>query len=672
MFEESSTPNSQEISNDKRKRKKKQDPEFVEDYITSEEEVTSDENLPTPNLSPISSPSPNIISDTSQDSLESNIICEKRSTWISEHINRIDDTKVICLICNKELKFKRGGSNSNIHKHPCFVKLKTEGFSGSKKLNSNKIYGPRLPSRQQNYITSLLKNWLILNEKPFRITRDENFKKFILALNNSYRIPSPNTIKELIMKDLGYLRTYLKQKLLPKLENFSLSVDLFTSDADDHLMCVTIHFFEVDSGKLKSKVLFFKDCTSTLHVTGKEISKVLKSELKELNSNIDRVLVITSDSGSNVKNAIEEELKITFNHCIPHKLNLIVNTGFQEIFSLLDKCKSMVSFVNKSSVVWSLLKEHQKQSNNLDGFSQIVYKLVQENTTRWNSTLALFERIDLLMDDLNKTMNELNKEEFYFNETEISQIKEVIEVLKPFEIETKYFSSEKTSTISKVWPRLSALILTLEEMNINDENIKKMKLRLIQSLKIRCENVFKDDYIIISTILDPIFKLLYHVKESSRQEYYDIIIKEGIKIIQTSPISSNIPQIVIEKQDNVSNALKKMMNITKPVVSSDEIQKVKIIKAELASYFTVDTPNVISLDPLVWWWEKRDIFPHLSQIAFKYLVIPSSSASVERRFSSVGRNTNCRWRMKPETIEALVTLKDWLEDVDYQHIFNQK
>jgi hypothetical protein len=284
-----------------------------------------------------------------------------------------------------------------------------------------------------------------------------------------------------------------------------------------------------------------------------------------------------------------------------------VNTGFEEIILLLNKCKTLVSFVNKSSVVWSLLKEHQKESNNVNGFSQIVYKLVQENTTRWNSTLALFERIDLLMEDLNKTMDDMNKEEFHFNEIEILQLKEIIGVLKPFEIETKFFSSETTSTISKVWPRLTALILTLEEMNINDVNIKKMKLRLIQDLKFRCEKVFKDDYIIISTILDPVFKLLYHVKESSRQEYYDIIIKEGIKSIKTSNLS-NIPSTVSENQDNISSALKKMMNITKPVVNCDENQKEKIIKAELASYFTIDTPNVTSLDPLAWWWKKGTYF----------------------------------------------------------------
>ena len=61
-----------------------------------------------------------------------------------------------------------------------------------------------------------------------------------------------------------------------------------------------------------------------------------------------------------------------------------------------------------------------------------------------------------------------------------------------------------------------------------------------------------------------------------------------------------------------------MFNILlKPLASS------KGIGDEVDRYLATDTEEVTN--PLLWWWERRSMYPCLSQMALDYLSIPSMS-----------------------------------------------
>jgi len=65
-------------------------------------------------------------------------------------------------------------------------------------------------------------------------------------------------------------------------------------------------------------------------------------------------------------------------------------------------------------------------------------------------------------------------------------------------------------------------------------------------------------------------------------------------------------------------------------------------------------------DPLLWWYNKRLIYPNLSSMARDYLSIPPTSTAVERVFSQ-GRGLlqYTRNRLSPDTIRAYLCLGDW-------------
>jgi len=72
------------------------------------------------------------------------------------------------------------------------------------------------------------------------------------------------------------------------------------------------------------------------------------------------------------------------------------------------------------------------------------------------------------------------------------------------------------------------------------------------------------------------------------------------------------------------------------------------------SLFTAD------FHPLPSYWKER--FPHLSPMAFQVLSVPSSSADVERQFSRCGRLIKNRFMMEADTVCALNTCADHLNN----------
>lgn len=74
-----------------------------------------------------------------------------------------------------------------------------------------------------------------------------------------------------------------------------------------------------------------------------------------------------------------------------------------------------------------------------------------------------------------KYLKEINKTEYILSKTEEIILGEVIKILNLFQVETEYFSKEKQTTISKIWPRLSALTLSLKDIESENHIFQEMK-----------------------------------------------------------------------------------------------------------------------------------------------------------------------------------------------------
>ncbi|KAL0973461.1 hypothetical protein UPYG_G00203940 [Umbra pygmaea] len=70
-------------------------------------------------------------------------------------------------------------------------------------------------------------------------------------------------------------------------------------------------------------------------------------------------------------------------------------------------------------------------------------------------------------------------------------------------------------------------------------------------------------------------------------------------------------------------------------------------------------PAVLSsVNPILWWWQKKDQKPMLSKLANKYLCVQASSTLSERVFSTAGDTLSVeRAQLLPERVDMLVFLK---------------
>ncbi|PPR06541.1 hypothetical protein CVT26_000704 [Gymnopilus dilepis] len=82
------------------------------------------------------------------------------------------------------------------------------------------------------------------------------------------------------------------------------------------------------------------------------------------------------------------------------------------------------------------------------------------------------------------------------------------------------------------------------------------------------------------------------------------------------------------------------------------------IRDEIDRYLNTDTEAVD--DVLMWWSERRSMFPGLSRMALDYLSIPPTSVDVERVFSR-GRLilSHVRSRLNAQSTRALLCLGNW-------------
>lgn len=69
-------------------------------------------------------------------------------------------------------------------------------------------------------------------------------------------------------------------------------------------------------------------------------------------------------------------------------------------------------------------------------------------------------------------------------------------------------------------------------------------------------------------------------------------------------------------------------------------------------------PIMTSEDPALWWWNRRDTYPLLSDLALSYLCVQASSTPSERVFSTAGDTISPeRSRILPEKADMLIFLQ---------------
>ena len=159
--------------------------------------------------------------------------------------------------------------------------------------------------------------------------------------------------------------------------------------------------------------------------------------------------------------------------------------------------------------------------------------------------------------------------------------------------------------------------------------------------------------VLIPSILDPRFKSLDFVlseqKIMTEQHLHQLFKQEKEKQNK----ASNTPNTSETDVSNNSRSRKRktlMERLAKDSVAAAPDN-------EVSEYLQMHEIPIKS-DPLIWWNEKKDKFPILSNLAQKYLAVSATSTASERLFSDAGNLlTNKRTCMKPKLFKKIMFLK---------------
>ncbi|XP_050309320.1 zinc finger BED domain-containing protein 4-like [Anthonomus grandis grandis] len=518
---------------------------------------------------------------------------------------------------------------------------------------------------------------IALDNLPYSIVTNLGFQRLMFKVAPQYTLPGRKYFTENIVPNIyDRLVTVIKNSLL-NVDSLSLTSDLWTcSHTNESFISFTGHWFDSDF-KYNHVVLNCKHFPGS-H-TGESIKNVFFDMLNMWNINISKVHLMVRDNGANIVKCCNDA-EIPSVSCFIHNLQLVITQTIDTQRSVLDliaTCKKMVGHFNHSSAACTKLKEIQTELN-IPG-----NKLIQEDDpTRWNSTFLMIKRIYEQKRALTVYAADHNVDNLTSNQWVL--LESLINLLQPFEEITKKMSSNK-ALISEVLPT----VVTLKKYLMKDQaeffGVGTMKQIVFDQISKRFDVLFKNKFFVISTILDPRFKLAFF-QSDNLENYKQYIIDEyehyfSVQGQSTNSDDDDIPLLRIQQtvylennlsdktSEEVGSSQSKLWQCFDKIAASSATKtpNKNSIKDEFEMYLSLPLINRTE-NPTTWWKDRKTVFPKLLQILLKFLTAPASSVYSERSFSEAGNiYDETRSRLLPKNAEKLLFIHHNLPLVNFQY-----
>ncbi len=510
--------------------------------------------------------------------------------------------------------------------------------------------------RQTAVLTDSILNMLMTDMRPLSMVEDDGFRAMIHALQPGYTLPSRTYFTKLMERK--YQETV--QEVMTAINNNSskiaLTTDAWTSVATEAYLGITCHFI-TDDWNMQSV------CLTTMPLQDRHTAANIAEWLEEVVARFkippSKIIAIVHDNGANVvaaANILEEKHGWSSVRCTGHTLQLVVNSALKHpsIDKAVGAARCLVEHFKKSELASNKLKEKQKQM----GPSEQVKKLVQDVSTRWNSTYYMIERLIEQRWPVTATLSDPSvtqrgKRYLDLKADQWSLLEELSTALKPFECATVFMSGEKYITISAVPPLVKGLLKSTQSAAFESAPMRAFQLTAMEQLQQRWkrETAFSDtapNTVILSTALDPRFKRLKFLKP-------DEVLHVQTKV-QTLALGE---RRAMDEQQHGRNQRTSATSTTTAAAAAEPTAPVSLLDSlldsdgeeenregeavdlqsqvsnEVLTYFG-EKPLAKEESPLHWWKANEDRYPTLARLAKSYLCIPGTSTPSERLFSAAG------------------------------------
>lgn len=361
-------------------------------------------------------------------------------------------------------------------------------------------------------MTQSILNMFIRGMRPLSMVEDEGFIEMIQTLAPGYHLPSRKHFTKLMEEKYEDVVQHVKDSL-KTCSKLALTTDAWTSVATEAYLGITCHFLTSD-WELKSYCLTTKPLTE--RHTGQNIATWIEETVENFEISPQKIIAIVHDNGSNVVLAariLEEKHGWTSIRCAGHTLQLVVNNALKQpqISKAVGAARCLVEHFKKSELASTALKNKQNQMGAPE------HKLVQDVSTRWNSTYYMVSRLLEQRWPITATLSDPSitqraKQSLDLKPDQWIILEELSVALQPFECATVFLSGESYVTVSALPPIVRGLLKSTQTV-FDSTSVKAFQIAAEQEITTRwsADVTVKDEFPskhLLATALDPRFRRL--------------------------------------------------------------------------------------------------------------------------------------------------------------------
>ena len=532
--------------------------------------------------------------------------------------------KVQCKLCDTQLTYKGSTTNMINHVQGKHSMLTASSSSSQSKTQTTLSLVSKTcsPSRAKE-IDKLVADFVAEDLRPIATVDGSGFKRLLNFLEPSYSVPSRTHIMSLLRKK----HVSLKQELLIEVasHNLALTTDIWTSRATEAYITITAHYID-DDWNLVSKVL----CTEGMpeRHTGVNIAERIRAAMRSWQVKDEAISGIVHDNAANMMTAMDE-LDLNHMSCFAHTLQLAVNKGLDNalISRVSAVARKLVGHFKHSAAATQELKLKQEQL----GIPQ--HHLIQDVSTRWNSTFFMFQRLleqrwAIFAVLVNEQSTQYQYRHLFPKEDQWELLSQMATVLEPLQIATTALCESEIVSCSLIFPVINGLLNN--HLNEKDDDVRVVKTfksvvreQIEERFNIRSSDIL-DTIPVLAAALDPRYHQLRFFSSSQRARVIENIkqkltLAESEEECQQTEESETPPQ---QKKTALSFLIGEDSSEDSPEVEIERFMSLPALKQDQ--------------NTLLWWKRNAEEYPHLSKLAKTFLCIPATSVPAERVFSSAG------------------------------------